>query len=280
MQNTLNRKYLLQAIDGSLERLGLDFVDLLYCHRPDPQTPIEETVWAMSRHRQLRQGPLLGDVGVAGRDDLRAAWEIAERHHLHKPVIGTAAVQPARAKAGRGGVRPPLRGHRPRPHHLEPAGLGLLTGKYLDGVPEGSRATARRATSGCGQASTAPETNAKVPALLKMADELGCTAGPARHRLVRGEPPRLDGDHRREPGRAGRGEPARARGGPAAHPRGDGPARRHLLLTGRRDRVPRNLQAAAAAGVANDRARQFTRSSSGRHCRETTAWHPEHVRRG
>ena len=48
MQNTLNRKYLMQAIDGSLERLGLDFVDLLFCHRADPNTPIEETVWAMS----------------------------------------------------------------------------------------------------------------------------------------------------------------------------------------------------------------------------------------
>ena len=48
MRNTLNRKYLMQAIDGSLERLGLDFVDLVYCHRPDPETPIEETVWAMS----------------------------------------------------------------------------------------------------------------------------------------------------------------------------------------------------------------------------------------
>jgi len=45
MQNTLNRKYLMQAIDGSLERLGLDFVDLLFCHRADPHTPIEETVW-------------------------------------------------------------------------------------------------------------------------------------------------------------------------------------------------------------------------------------------
>ena len=48
MRNTLNRKYLSQAIDGSLERLGLDFVDLVFCHRPDPKTPIEETVWAMS----------------------------------------------------------------------------------------------------------------------------------------------------------------------------------------------------------------------------------------
>ena len=48
MQNTLNRKYLMQAIDGSLERLGLDFVDLVYCHRSDAETPIEETVQAMS----------------------------------------------------------------------------------------------------------------------------------------------------------------------------------------------------------------------------------------
>ena len=43
-KNTLNRKYLLHAIDGSLERLGLDFVDLLFCHRPDPNTPVEETI--------------------------------------------------------------------------------------------------------------------------------------------------------------------------------------------------------------------------------------------
>ncbi len=48
MRNTLNRKYLMEAIDGSLERFGVDFVDVLYCHRSDPDTPIEETVWAMS----------------------------------------------------------------------------------------------------------------------------------------------------------------------------------------------------------------------------------------
>ena len=47
-KDTLNRKYLMQAIDGSLSRMGLDFIDLVYCHRPDPATPIEETVWAMS----------------------------------------------------------------------------------------------------------------------------------------------------------------------------------------------------------------------------------------
>ena len=47
-KNTLNRKYLMQAIDGSLKRMGLDFIDLVYCHRPDAHTPIEETVHTMS----------------------------------------------------------------------------------------------------------------------------------------------------------------------------------------------------------------------------------------
>ena len=54
MRNTLNRKYLLQAIDGSLERFGLDFVDLLYCHRPDPETPDRRDGLGHVRHHLLR----------------------------------------------------------------------------------------------------------------------------------------------------------------------------------------------------------------------------------
>ena len=65
-KNTLNRKYLMQAIDGSLERLGLDFVDLLYCHRADPKTPIEETLAA------LRDGSVL--VADAAGNDLLRVW--------------------------------------------------------------------------------------------------------------------------------------------------------------------------------------------------------------
>ncbi len=53
-KSTLNRKYLLNAIDAALARLQLDYVDLVYCHRPDPQTPIEETVWAM--HDMIDRG--------------------------------------------------------------------------------------------------------------------------------------------------------------------------------------------------------------------------------
>ena len=140
MRNTLNRKYLLQAIDGSLERLGLDFVDLLFCHRADPETPIEETVWAMSDIVDSGKALYWG-TSEWSADDIRAAWEIAERHHLHKPVME----QPQYNLFERRTVE------REYARLYEDIGLGLttwsplasglLTGKYLDGMPEGSRAS-------------------------------------------------------------------------------------------------------------------------------------------
>jgi len=85
-KNTLNRKYLMQAIDGSLGRLQLDHVDLVYCHRADPDTPIEETVWAM--HDIIRQGKALyWGTSEWSASEIMAAWQIAERHHLAKPVV-------------------------------------------------------------------------------------------------------------------------------------------------------------------------------------------------
>jgi voltage-dependent potassium channel beta subunit len=85
-RHTLNRKYLMQAIDGSLQRLQLDFVDLVSCHRPDPHTPIEETVYAL--HDIITQGKALyWGTSEWSAEAIRAAFEIAERHHLHKPIV-------------------------------------------------------------------------------------------------------------------------------------------------------------------------------------------------
>jgi len=137
-KDTLNRKYLSQAIDGSLRRMGLDFIDLVYCHRPDPHTPIEETVWAMSD--MITQGKALyWGTSEWSAADIRSAWEIAERLHLHKPVME----QPQYHLF-----------HRRRVEQeyatlyddiglglttWSPLASGLLTGKYGSGVPEGSR---------------------------------------------------------------------------------------------------------------------------------------------
>ena len=83
---TLNRKYLMQAIDNSLKRLQLDYVDLVYCHRADANTPLEETVYAM--HDMIAQGKALyWGTSEWSAAEIYAAYEIAERHHLHKPVV-------------------------------------------------------------------------------------------------------------------------------------------------------------------------------------------------
>lgn len=137
-RDTLNRKYLRQAIDGSLARMGLDFVDLVYCHRPDPATPIEETVWAMSD--MITQGKALyWGTSEWPAADIRAAWDIADRHHLHKPVME----QPQYNLFHRARVEQEyVRLYDDIGLGLttwSPLASGLLTGKYRDGVPAGSR---------------------------------------------------------------------------------------------------------------------------------------------
>jgi len=137
-KDTLNRKYLAQAIDGSLARMGLDFIDLVYCHRSDPNTPIEETVWAMSD--MIAQGKALyWGTSEWSAADIRAAWDIAERHHLHKPVMEQPQYNLFHRKRveqeyGRlyGDIGLGLT-------TWSPLASGLLTGKYRHGVPAGSR---------------------------------------------------------------------------------------------------------------------------------------------
>ena len=169
--NTLNRKFLLEAVDGSLERLGLDHLDLIYCHRPDPETPIEETVWAMS------------DIIAAGKalywgtsewsaDEIRAAWEVADRHHLRKPVVEQPEYNLFRRRRVEQSYRRLYEDIGLGLTTWSPLASGLLTGKYLVGVPEGSRA------DGVGwlrETLTDPEANAKVRRFVAIAAEVGCT---------------------------------------------------------------------------------------------------------
>ncbi|MFM7618092.1 MAG: potassium channel beta subunit family protein [Actinomycetes bacterium] len=173
MSNTLNRKYLMQAIDGSLERLGLDFVDLVFCHRADPDTPIEETVWAMSD--MISQGrALYWGTSMWTADEIRAAYEIAERHHLHKPVME----QPQYHLLDR--VKVEIEYARLYDDiglgltTWSPLASGLLTGKYLDGIPEDSRGALPGYEWLQGML-TNEKASTKVRALKEIADELGCT---------------------------------------------------------------------------------------------------------
>jgi voltage-dependent potassium channel beta subunit len=170
-RNTLNRKYLLHAVEGSLRRLGLDFLDLIFCHRPDPETPVAETVWAM--HDIIESGrALYWGTSEWSADAIREAWEVAERDHLHRPVME----QPEYNLFNRTKVEEEF-----EPLYSEiglglttwsPLASGLLSGKYLDGVPEGSRATLP-GYEWLREQLTDPEANRRVRALKSVADELG-----------------------------------------------------------------------------------------------------------
>jgi len=172
-KDTLNRKYLCQAIDGSLKRMGLDFIDLVYCHRPDPMTPIEETVWAMSDMIGAGKALYWGTSEWSAQE-IQAAWDIADKHHLHKPVMEQPQYHLFHRK----------RVEKEYARLYEDIGLGLttwsplasglLTGKYRDGVPLGSRG-ALEGMSFLVEGLTDAAKNAAVTKLETIALELGCS---------------------------------------------------------------------------------------------------------
>lgn len=172
-KDTLNRKYLLQAIDGSLQRLGLDFVDLVYCHRPDPHTPIEETARAMNDI--INQGKALyWGTSEWSAADIHAAWEVADRHGWHKPVME----QPQYHLFHRSRVEQEYaRLYGDIGLGLttwSPLASGLLTGKYRAGVPEGSRGALENMAF-LRDGLLDPAKNAAVAQLEPIAAELGGT---------------------------------------------------------------------------------------------------------
>ena len=173
MKFTLNRKYLMHGIDGSLERFGLDFVDVVYCHRSDPDTPMLETVRAMSDIVSSGRALYWG-TSEWSADEIRHAIDLADLHHLHAPITEQSQYnlierrrvekEYARlhAETGYGNTI------------WSPLASGLLTGKYRDGVPEGSRA-ALEGYEWLRDRLTDADALARVEALRPIADRLGCT---------------------------------------------------------------------------------------------------------
>lgn len=169
--NTLNRKHLIEAMNGCLKRFDMEYVDLLYCHRPDPNTPVEETVWAM--HNLIEWGKALyWGTSEWPAADITAAIEIAERHHLHKPVVE----QPQYNLLWRNRFEIEY-ARLFRDYHYgatiwSPLASGLLTGKYNNGIPADSRGSLK-GYEWLQQRLTDPKSLEIVKKLGKVADELG-----------------------------------------------------------------------------------------------------------
>jgi len=172
-RNTLNRKRLIEGINGSLERFQLDYVDLLYCHRPDKTTPIEETVWAM--HNIIEWGKALyWGTSEWSAAEIVSAIEIAERHHLHKPVTEQPVYNLLSQHRFSTEYERVYKDYGYGTTIWSPLASGLLTGKYSQGIPEGSRG-ALEGYDWLHDRLTNQTNIAKVQALEPFASELGCT---------------------------------------------------------------------------------------------------------
>ena len=137
----LSRKHVFDACHQALQRWGLDYLDLYFCHRADPDTPIEETVRAMDD--LIRQGKVMyWGTSEWTAQEITEAWAIARREHLAPPTMEQPQYnlldrqrfeqEYARLYGGDIGLGTTI---------WSPLASGVLTGKYLNGVPEGSRVT-------------------------------------------------------------------------------------------------------------------------------------------
>jgi voltage-dependent potassium channel beta subunit len=172
-KNTLNRKRLIEGINDSLRRFGLDYVDLIFCHRPDPTTPIEETVWAM--HNIIEWGKALyWGTSEWSAAEIIAAIEIAEKHHLHKPVMEQPHYNMLVRERFEKEYARLFKDYGYGSTTWSPLASGLLTGKYNNGIPADSRGSLPGYEWLRGSL-TDEQRLATVRALQPLADEIGAT---------------------------------------------------------------------------------------------------------
>lgn len=172
----LSMKHIMEGMNASLKRLQMDYVDLVFCHRPDLYTPIEETVWAMNLLIQQGKAFYWGTSEWSAAQ-IMEAYGIARREHLIPPVME----QPEYNMFARQRVESEY-AHLYRTIGLgttiwSPLASGLLTGKYNEGIPEGSRLSLpgyewlRQRFQG----EVFEKKVAAVKRLAGIAQELGCT---------------------------------------------------------------------------------------------------------
>jgi voltage-dependent potassium channel beta subunit len=134
----LSRKHIVEGLDASLGRLGLEYVDLLFCHRPDYHTPIEETVWAMN-HVIERGKALYWGTSEWSAEEIARAMGIARREHLIAPVMEQPQYNMFHRERVEREYLPLYREFGLGTTVWSPLASGVLTGKYNDAVPSGSR---------------------------------------------------------------------------------------------------------------------------------------------
>ncbi len=137
-QRGLSRKHVSDACHAALARLQVEYLDLFFCHRPDPDTPIEETVWAMDT--LIRQGKVLyWGTSEWSAVQIREAARVARQHHLHGPTMEQPQYNLLRRQRVELEYAPLYAEIGLGTTIWSPLASGLLTGKYNDGIPADTR---------------------------------------------------------------------------------------------------------------------------------------------
>lgn len=170
-KNTLNRKYLMQAIDHSLKRLKTEFVDVAYCHRYDPETPIEEICFAMDQ--MIRDGKALyWGTSEWPATAIEQAYDFALTNGLHRPIVEQPQYNLIERNKVENEFAPLYKKMKLGLTIWSPLASGLLTGKYLNGIPKDSRA-GMASMSWIKDEMMKPENLARVEKLKKISDKTG-----------------------------------------------------------------------------------------------------------
>ena len=136
----LSKKHVTEACHQALKRLQVDYLDLYFCHRADPDTPIGETVWAM--HNLITQGKVLyWGTSEWTAEEITEAYEFAEKNHLSPPTMEQPQYNLLDRKRFEIEYEPIFDKYGMGTTIWSPLASGALTGKYLEGIPEGSRAS-------------------------------------------------------------------------------------------------------------------------------------------
>lgn len=172
----LSRKHLLEGIHASLQRLQMDYVDLLFCHRPDQYTPVEETVWAMNQIIQQGKAFYWG-TSEWPATRIMEAYGIARREHLIPPLMEQPEYNMLHRQRFEVEYAPLYREIGLGATIWSPLASGLLTGKYNQGIPEGTRLSLKGYEWLRKEFETeeARQNIEKVKQLAPVAKELGCS---------------------------------------------------------------------------------------------------------
>ena len=172
----LSRKHLLEGIHASLQRLQMDYVDLLFCHRPDLTTPVEETVWAMNQIIQQGKAFYWG-TSEWPATRIMEAYGIARREHLIPPLMEQPEYNMLHRQRVEVEYAPLYREIGLGATIWSPLASGLLTGKYNHGIPEGTRLSLKGYEWLRKEFETeeARQNIEKVKQLAPVAKELGCS---------------------------------------------------------------------------------------------------------